>query len=442
MAGGTFDKSIGKIRPGTYINFEAVNQEVLGSSDRGTVVMPLINHSYGPEKEFITITGGNVDAAADMLGYSVYDDNDNMLLIREALKNAQTVVVYITKSGTAATGSGGGLTASAKYGGTRGNSLSYSVAANPVKGFDVTVYLDSSAVEKFEGVTSADELTGSRYISFTAAEGSSIEATAGISLTGGTEGKTENADIAKFLDDIESVNFNTLAFPVTEESLLAACKTKIQYLRENAGRGVKAVVADYNADYEGIINVTNSVVIGGKTLTNAQATAWVAGADAGAGNTESNTYKVYSGADKVAGAKTNEQAIAAIKNGEFFFSYSENGDVVVEYDINSLKTFGGKKSKSYSKNRVLRVLDTFAENIRVNFPPNKFNNNETGWDIMDGIGRTILKNFYETGAIQDVDYEADFYVDRSASQGDSTYFNVALKPVDSAEKLYFTIATR
>ncbi len=28
MAGGTFDKSVGKVRPGTYINFEASNQRL------------------------------------------------------------------------------------------------------------------------------------------------------------------------------------------------------------------------------------------------------------------------------------------------------------------------------------------------------------------------------------------------------------------------------
>ena len=84
----------------------------------------------------------------------------------------------------------------------------------------------------------------------------------------------------------------------------------------------------------------------------------------------------------------------------------------MEYDINSLITFTEKKDKSYSKNRVLRVLDTFAENIRANFPPNKYNNNETGWDIMDGMGRAILKQFYEAGAIQNVDYSSDFAVDR------------------------------
>ncbi len=442
MAGGTFDKSVGKVRPGTYINFEASNQSTLGSSDRGTVLIPLINHSYGPEKEFITISNESVDSAFDKLGYSVYDDNPSMLLIREAFKNASTVIVYIAKAGTKATGTGGGLSAQAKYGGSRGNALSYSVTANPVSGFDVSIYLDGSTVEEFEGVTDVSALENSKYITFTAGEEASLEAAAGITLTGGTDGTAANADIAAFLDDMESVNFNTLAFPVTEESLLAACVTKIKYLRENVGRGVKAVVPDYKADYEGIINVTNSVVINGVSLTNAQASAWVAGADASASNVQSNTHKIYVGAEAVANAKTHEQAVAAIQNGEFFFSYSENGDVVVEYDINSLTSFTDRKDKSYSKNRVLRVFDSFAESIRLNFPPNKYSNNETGWDIMDGMGRSILKQFFDAGAIQNVDYNTDFAVVRGESKGDSTYFNVGIQPVDSAEKLYFTVKTR
>lgn len=442
MAGGTFDKSVGKVRPGTYINFEASNQSTLGSSDRGTVLIPLINHSYGPEKEFITISNESVDSAIDKLGYSVYDDDPSMLLIREAFKNASTVIVYIVKAGTKATGTGGGLSAQAKYGGSRGNALSYSVAANPVAGFDVSVYLDGSTVEAFEGVTDVSALVDSKYITFTASEGTSLEAAAGIALSGGTDGTAANSDIAAFLDDMESVNFNALAFPVTEESLLAACVTKIKYLRENVGRGVKAVVPDYKADYEGIINVTNSVVINGVTLSNAQATAWVAGADASASNVQSNTHKIYVGAESVANAKTHEQAVAAIQNGEFFFSYSENGDVVVEYDINSLTSFTDRKDKSYSKNRVLRVFDSFAESIRLNFPPNKYSNNENGWDIMDGMGRSILKQFFDAGAIRNVDYDSDFAVVRGESKGDSTYFNVGLQPVDSAEKLYFTVKTR
>lgn len=108
-----------------------------------------INHSYGPEKEFITISNESVDSAIDKLGYSVYDDDPSMLLIREAFKNASTVIVYIAKAGTKAAGTGGGLSATAKYGGSRGNALSYSVAANPVAGFDVSIYLDGSKYAGF-----------------------------------------------------------------------------------------------------------------------------------------------------------------------------------------------------------------------------------------------------------------------------------------------------
>ena len=134
-------------------------------------------------------------------------------------------------------------------------------------------------------------------------------------------------------------------------------------------------------------------------------------------------------------SKSNEEAIAAINAGEFFFSVNEDREIVVEYDINSLTTFADKKDKSYRKNRVIRVFDTFQEAVQLNFPPNKFNNNARGWDIMEGIGKTILRQFEDAEAITNVSYDEDFLVDRESSVDDETYFNVGLQAVDSAEKL-------
>ena len=122
--------------------------------------------------------------------------------------------------------------------------------------------------------------------------------------------------------------------------------------------------------------------------------------------------------------KDNEAAIAAIKNGEMFFSYSEAGNVIIEYDINSLVSFKKPKDKTYSKNRVIRTLDAIQETIQNNFPPNKYDNSPTGYAVMKGIGQTILK------------------IDESLSSGDEVYFIVAIQPVDSAEKLFFTVKTR
>jgi len=443
MAGGTFDKAVGKVRPGTYVNFISSEQASIKGAARGIAIIPLINTDYGPAGEMIALNGGAVDAARAKLGYSVYDNDaaGNMLLIREAFKNAATVIVYICTEGTAAaTGTGGGLSAVAKYKGTRGNKLTYNVVANPVGGFDVEVYLDGSKVEQYEGITSADALAGSEYITFTA--NGDLSAVAGVTLTGGTSGTTTNAEITAFLEAADGVKFNTMAMPVTDSTILAAVKTKIKYMRENEGKKVQAVVAGYAGDYEGIINVTNSYALDDVELTNAQATAFVAGMTAGASYVQSNTYRQVDGATAVVGVKSHEEAVAAIQNGEFFFSVSEAGNVVVEYDINSLVTFADGKGESYCKNRIIRVLDSFHDSLALNFPPNKYDNNSTGWDVMEGIGRSVLKVYAEAGAIDSVDYDNDFLVDRENSAGDRTYFNVGIKPVDSAEKLFFTVTTR
>ena len=452
MAGGTFDKLAGKVRPGSYINFESTRQDTIGISERGTVLLPLINHDYGPSKEFITISNGSPDGNIDKLGYSVYDSHPNMLLIREALKNAKEVIVYIPKQGARATGTAGELTVTAKYGGSRGNAIRFSVTANPTEGFDVSVYLEADTVSTFEGVKDIEALiaAGSDWVDFSGS--GELTAAPGVSHTGGADGSATNADITAFLDAAEGIKWNTLAFPVdatgeaegdNSAALHEAVKTKIKYLREDVGKYRKAVVPNFKADYEGIINVTNGVVLNdGTSLTPAQAAAWIAGVDAGASNTKSNTYAKYSGATGIVDQKNHAEAVAAINGGEFFFSFSEAGDVVVEYDINSLVTFNKPKDKTYRKNRVLRVFDTFAESVMLNFPPNKYDNNPLGWNVMEGIGRTLLKQFEEAGAIKNVDYDNDFLVDRGTSTGDETYFNIGLEPVDSSEKLFFTIKTR
>ena len=439
MAGGRFDRLVGKERPGTYVNFESGRDtSIINTGTRGTVIIPLPKATYGPAKKFIKLTTDSPDAEAATFGYSIYDNDPNrqMLLIREAFKRATTVYAYILTEGKkaqaeitmtvqaadqeSATGAvTNTLTAMARYGGGRGNALTVTVDANPLGGYDP-------------------------YIAFSG--NGSLGETAGQNLTGGSDEGASNKDITDFIDAWESLRFNTVAFPFDGEeaaNVKQAALTKVKYMRDSMGRGVQVVIPNAgNMDYEGVINVTNSVSLDGDVLSCAEVCAWVAGATAGATNKESLTYNQYAGATEVAGLKSNEEAIAAIKAGEFFFSVNDDNKIVVEYDINSLVTFADKKDKSYRKNRIIRVYDTFQEAVQLNFPPNKFDNNADGWDVMDGIGKTILKQFLDAGAITNVSYDEDFLVDREASMDDETYFNIALQAVDSAEKLYFTIKTR
>ena len=446
MAGGTFNKTVGKVRPGTYVNFKSAEQESIKGAERGTVIIPLANTDYGPASEVITLSAAAPDAAFTKLGWSVYDDDTagNMLLIREAFKRASKVIVIICTAGTAkATVTAGGLVATAKYKGTRGNKLSYSIVANPVAGFDITVFLDGAKMEQFEGVTAYTGLAGSAWIDFAKDGNNSISAIASASLAGGTSTATANADVTAFLEAAGALKWNTMCFPLTDSTLLAAVKTKIRFMRENEGKTVQACVAGMTGpDSEGIINVDNGYDLDDRSLSAAQATAWAAGATAGATYTQSNTYRTVEGAVSVNGPKSHEQAVAAIQAGKFFFSVSEAGAVIVEYDINSLITFADGKGESYRKNRIIRTLDAFKDSMMLNFPPNKYDNNTTGWAVMEGVGKSILKLYYEAGAIDNVNYDEDFKVDTEMSFGDQTYFIVGIQPVDSAEKLFFSVTTR
>lgn len=484
MAGGTWSKLSLKERPGTYINWQTTEQTIIGIAERGTVIMPLLGHNYGPAKEFITIENGSPDAQYAKLGYSVYEAP--LLLVKEALKSAKKIILYIPAQGEQASGSVNiediiipapeegregdvgaesgetpespttptTLTAKAMYGGERGNDLSFDCVANEDGGYDVTVYLDNSAVEEFEGLNTVGDLmaAGSSWIIFKGDEEAALEDFSAISLTGGTNGTTNTIDITRFLDASEAIHWNTMAFPLDSKensSLMTAVVSKIKYLREDVGKYRKAVIANYAADYEGIINVCNGYVLSDETVVDAtMATAWVAGADAGADCVTSNTYKPVEDAADIHGLLSHTEAVAAIKAGKFFFSFNETNEVVVEYDINSLVSFARqRKAKSWRKNRVLRVMDSFGESVQLNFPPNRSDNDDDGWNAMEGIGKTILKLYGlksegGVGAIRGIDYDKDFLVDREASHGDEVFVNVGIQPVDSAEKFYFTVTTR
>ena len=451
MNSGRFDKLIGRVRPGTYVNVDSNTAPTVEYAKRGNVCIPLANN-WGPNKTLIKITADDINAHDVELGYPVVD----ILLLNEAFKGAATVLVYnfcagakATKTITLVEAAGDDpavtLTATAAYNGTRGNDLKVVCAANTDSTFKVTVVLGTENVEEFDGLTTIKTLAdaGSQYIEFTGSdETASLAAFASASLTGGTTTAPQNTDVTDMLDAIEDEDISTLAFPFTEGTLKASAVSKAKYLRDTCGKTFQVVVCDYSsADYEGVINVTNAYQLtDGTALTHAQATAYVAAITAASNELVSNTYKVIPDADTVVDKKTNEQAEAALLAGEFFFTQDKN-KVIIEQDINSLHTFTQTRSKTYSKNKVIRVYDAFADTLRNTFPPNKFPNSPLGWDLMDGLCQTILQHFLDEDAIKNVVLDQDLKVDRSLSDGDSVYFDARIHPVDAAEKLYFTVIT-
>lgn len=443
MAGGNFDINQPKVRPGSYMNFKAKMAYVPSASSRGMVIVPLVGYDWGPDGEFIELDSDAPDAEIAKLGRSIYDDHELIRLVRLAFENANKVRVYIVAGGTKATVIKDDLTITAKYAGKRGNDISLTCAANVSGGFDISLYLDGELTETFTGVNTVEDVKTkeSQYVDFSG-EGE-LTAFAGAILEGGSGTGNTNSAFAAFLDAAEKVKCNTVLIPVSEESLVQAAASKVKYLRRKAGKTVQFVFANYAGDDIGIINVVNSFHLYGKDLSVVDAAAWVAGATAAATKSQSNTYKVVSNATAVVGELTNEQAREAILAGKMFFSVSDDsGEVIVEYDINSLVHPDTDQDDSYKKNRVIRVFDSFADALRENIKPNQFDNEPKGWEKMLQIGKLLLQKFEDESAIKNVNLDADFMVDQSRSKGDATYFNVALQPVDSAEKLYYSISTQ
>jgi hypothetical protein len=163
---------------------------------------------------------------------------------------------------------------------------------------------------------------------------------------------------------------------------------------------------------------------------------------AGADYLTTLTYATVTGATGVVGLLSDEEATVAIQAGKTYFTTDDEENVIIEYDINSRVSIDSETPQDINKQRPLRVYDTFANDLLITFRPGKYDNDEDGWQVMEGVGRSMLQNYLDDGAIRNVDLEADFTVDTVRSSGDETYMDVGLQPVDSAIKFYISVVAR
>ncbi|NLG90109.1 MAG: phage tail sheath protein, partial [Clostridiaceae bacterium] len=276
MAGGIWT-SMNKVRPGVYINFASERQAIGAIGERGIVTIPL-PLSWGPSKQVITINAG--DDTFDVLGYDIMAPQ--LLLIREALKRAKTLLLYRLNDGDKATATIGGMTVTAKYSGVRGNNITIVVQANVDNPsmFDVQTLIEGREVD-VQTVSTIGELRENAWVTFSGT--GTLTETAGVNLAGGTDGEVTNADYMDYLAAIELYDFQTMAAPVTDETLKGIFVSFVRRLREMEGKKIQVILPDYpSADYEGVISVKNGVLLeDGALIANVKATPTLAGAPAG-----------------------------------------------------------------------------------------------------------------------------------------------------------------
>ncbi|MER3121087.1 phage tail sheath family protein [Bacillus altitudinis] len=448
MNGGNFTPGTEKKRPGIYFNFKTTAQQRITLGDRGTVALP-ITMSWGEPKTFLSISG--IEDLNKKVGLNI--DDKSLLLFREAKKKAQTVLLYRLNEGEPAKAQiSENFNVLANYGGQKGNEVTIQVTENALDSSkrDVVTYVGTDIVDK-QIVTDVKELKQNKYVSFSG-EGE-VTITAGVTLSGGKNGVPSVADYTAFLEAAETEYFDVIALPNnTSEQLKATFVAFIKRLRDDQGRKVQGVLANYPADHEGIINVTSGVVLeDGTEITPAKATAWVAGASAGANFNQSLTFVEYEGAVDTLERLDNDQVEYRLSQGEFLFTFdARDRTVSVEKDINSLTTYTTEKNKTFGKNKIIRVLDAINNDLTRELKDliklRKANGNDIpasddGLQLVKTLITQYLTQLQDGSGITGFDSETDIMIALNEDR-DGFLIDLAVQPVDAAEKFYFNVEVK
>ncbi len=430
LGGGTFTAQ-NKILPGSYINFVSLASASATLSDRGVAAIGL-ELDWGATGIMEVTAGDFQKNSQKIFGYSY--DNDKMKGLRDLFMNIKTLYAYrLNGAGVKATCT----FADAKYAGVRGNDLKIVIAINADDSnkWDVSTVLGTEVVDEQVGVASAADLVDNDYVEFKS--GATLAATAGTALTGGTNSAVSGSSHQAALDAFEAKTFNALGCLSSDDAIKSLYINYCKRLRDDMGKKFQVVVYAKAGDYEGVINVKNTVSDAG---ADAYAMVyWVTGVAAGMAVNKSALNKKYDGEYTVNVAYTQAQLEAAIQAGEFTF-HQVGDDVRVLSDINSLVTTSDTKGDIFKDNQTIRVIDQIANDIAV-----LFNTKYLGVVPNDAAGRIslwsdIVQHHMNLQNIRAIENFAD--TDVQVAQGETKKAVVvadAVTVVNAMEKLYMTV---
>lgn len=429
MLGGGLFTGMTKVMPGAYINFVSTSNASSLLSGRGIVTMPL-ELDWGPEGMFEISQEDFLDDARPFLGYRANDDK--MKALNDLFLNAETLYAYRLNAGGAKASSD---IATAKYAGKRGNSISIAITKNTDETYDVVTYLDGSKVD-LQTVSKTSELTANDYVTWKA-NFTTIEAITQTALTGGTNGEVAGDAYETYLEAATGYDFNILASDTTDAATLKIIAAYVERQRDTHGKKFQVVLHDIEADYEGVINVHDTVTDEG--AKGSELVYWVAGAEAACDIASSLLNTVYNGAYTVKVDSTQTALKQDIDKG-YFVLHNVAGTLRVLYDVNSLTTTTTDKGEVFKDNKTIRIIDEIANDIA-----SIFVNNYLGKVPNDADGRLALwndvvdlhKTLSKARAIQNFD-SADITVSQGASKNDVVVTDV-IEVTGTMAKLYMTV---
>ena len=171
----------------------------------------------------------------------------------------------------------------------------------------------------------------------------------------------EETQLSDALNYLETVDFNYLVVPAIKENERTVVKTFIEKMRNDIKVRVKAVMK-LDADYEGIVNSTNTATMVEGEINVDEFCCVMAGLIAGTPLSQSVTYAVPKNVLDIP-SKTKAEAETKVKNGELIL-VKEMGKVRVARGVNSLKTTTTEKGDLFQKIKLVDTMDLIHNDIR------------------------------------------------------------------------------
>lgn len=178
--------------------------------------------------------------------------------------------------------------------------------------------------------------------------------------------ETKDSSEDKFADTLKILatdRWDYLAIPSIATAQLESVATWLKTNRENKYKKSKVVLPGYSADYEGVINFSNTTIkTKTKSYTGAQYTPRIAGLIAGTPMTISATYAPLAeviDCDKYSLDENDEK----VNKGEFFVWY-DGEKFKMSRAMNSLVTTTQGKLEAYQTIKTVDVMDMMYDDIK------------------------------------------------------------------------------
>ncbi|MBQ2530455.1 MAG: hypothetical protein II547_09395, partial [Treponema sp.] len=235
MAGGTWQAQ-DKVRPGAYINFQAVERKpgMIGNRGIGAICMPL---SWGEQGSLIEVLSTDLaDSSKKLIGLTSADAGCKLL--DGMLSYCYKALVYRGDTGgskatvTIGDQETGTLTATARYNGLLGNHIIVAVLEGVSAGlFDVSTYVDG-VLEDSQVVAEISELHANDWVEFSGTGDLSLSA--GAQLAGGLNGTyTESVAYEAMEALLRTAEWQTLAVPSDTAAIKTSAKNFIKSMRDD-----------------------------------------------------------------------------------------------------------------------------------------------------------------------------------------------------------------